>query len=791
MNDRSPMQTHAAVLLLIAIASAGAVAQPLTLARSGKALLPIVVGEPQATTAEQTAAQELKTYLDKISGATFEIVEEGKVKPGQPGIYVGATSFAASLALAPATFGPEESLLRTTRGSLIITGGRPRGTLYAVYELLDDTLGVRWYTPWAERVPSLSTLTLQPMDRRFRPYFLSRDMYTHLGDERMYADHEGWTRFVVRNRMNGLGPPEDWGGGIWRGRAGNHSFDMLVPSDKYFAAHPEYFSEREGKRVPSTSTNGNQLCLTNPEVLRLVIEEVKQDLAQYPQAFYISVSINDGGCATICDCARCREVAEAEGESGLLLTFVNQVADAIRDQWPDKYILTLAYNPTADAPKRLRARDNVIVFVCTGGRSALVSFPRGTEGEEFATVRAWGEFARHVWVWDYATGVFRGMHFFRPATWQMYDQFQLYRRLGSIDGIFQENEFMGGNDVLFRQFYEMDMWLLSRLARRPGQPLDPLVDDFLRGYYGPAAPALRQYFDLVKTRRTTYPYRMFNWPFTERAQQLFDRAEQAAANSPQHLARVRDLRLHLDLATVAWRNDIVTDYLARGQKLERYPFKLPAIRERLLRQLHETQHPYLRGKVVHWHEEGGTPRVTFDPPLDALTEYVNTLCAGKEYVPLPQRFARLPRDRLIDLTGATFARNSSVGPEVCPDPDAALGLVWRQQGDKELPMPIGVWSPDKQRPLNAATTVRPEDVPGPGYHWYEGPRFSLREWCYVYVTNSWRFQLPLWSEYDPQRPNQEWQVWVSAKFTGEQHPYGQAGEPLGVSLDRVILAPVQ
>jgi len=771
------------------LAGAPADAAPLAVARAGKALVQIVVDTKHASAPEQTAARELKTYLDKTTGATFEVVDETKAPAVRPALYVGPTAFARKHGIQQEALGSEEGLLRTVGESLVMIGGRPRGTLYAVYELLDETLGVRWYTPWFEKVPRLLNLTLPLLDQRFRPYFLSRDMYTHLGDERMYADKPGWLRFCARNRMNGPGPTEEWGGAITRGRAGNHSFAVLVPTDKYFADHPEYFSERKGKRVPSTGTNGNHLCLTNPDVLRIVIQEVKKDLHDYPGAFYVSVSENDGGSPTLCDCANCRRLAAAEGESGLLLWFVNQVADAIKPDHPDKYLLTLAYNPTAQPPKRIRARDNVIIWVCTGGRSALVNFPRGTDGQEFDTLRAWTKFAKHVWLWDYADAVFRGMHFFRPATWQMYDQFQLYRRLGSVDGIFQENEFMGGNDVLFRQFYELDLWLLSRLARQPDQPLEPLVDDFLRGYYGPAAPALRRYCDLLKTRRAFFPYRLFNWPFTQQAQKLFEDAEAEAAKSPEHLARVRDLRLHLDLATLAWRNDIIRDYLARGGKWEEYPLKIASLKERLLKQLQQTQHPFLRAKVCHWHEEGEKWRVTFDPVLDALSEYVNTLAAGKEYVPLPDRFAGLPRERLIDLTGATFARNSSVGPEVSVDPEAALGLAWVQKGEEQLPMPIGAYSADSHRPLNVGSSVTKDAVPGPGYHWYKGPRFALREWCFVYVTSSWRFQVPLWSEYDPTHPGQEWQVWVSAKFTGEKHPHGHAGEAGAVSLDRVILAP--
>ncbi len=762
-----------------------------TLARGGQPALPIVLDSGIATPAEKTAAQELQAYLGKLTGAEFQVVEAGTVPLEAPAVWVGVTRFARMNGVEPMQLGPEESVLKTVGGSLILAGGRPRGTLYAVYELLEKHLGVRWYTPWDEHVPLQPDLQVAALDERVRPAYLFRANYCHLYDKRMYEDHEGFLRFMVRNRQNMEGPSAEWGGGIKRGRAGNHSFALLVPTDKYFADHPEYFSMRKGERVPTTGVDGNHLCLTNAEVLRIVIDEVKKDCVDYPEATYISVSIGDGGNPTICDCPACRAVAEEEGESGLLLQFVNQVADAIREEYPDKYILTLAYNATAAAPKRIAARDNVIVYVCTGGRTALCHFPEGMQAGEYQVLRDWAKMAKHVWAWDYANAVFRGMHFFRPMTWQMYDQFQLYRELASVDGVMQENEYHGGNDVCFAQFYEMNMWIFARLCQDPTQKLDPLIDDFLTGYYGPAAPALRRYVDLLAGIRRKYPYHMMSWAFIRDAQQCFEEAEAAAGADAEVLARVRDLRLQLDMATVAWRNQIINDYLAQGGAWEEYPFKLATMKQRITAILDKAQNPYLLGKVAVSHEvEEGKWQYTFDPLQSILRPYVEKLCTGQEYAPLPERFRDLPADRLIDLDGATFARNSSDGPDVFVDPEAALGLCWQRMSDRELPMPIGVWSPDKVRPLNDAKSIKAEQVPGPGYHWYEGPRFSLREWSYVYLTGSWRFQVPLWSEWDSAHPEQEWQVWISGKFTGPAYPGGRPEDENGFWVDRVILAPV-
>ena len=50
-----------------------------------------------------------------------------------------------------------------------------------------------------------------------------------------------------------------------------HSFDGLVPPELY-AEHPEYFPLIDGKRKGGYV----QRCLTNPDVLKMSIERVRQ-----------------------------------------------------------------------------------------------------------------------------------------------------------------------------------------------------------------------------------------------------------------------------------------------------------------------------------------------------------------------------------------------------------------------------------------------------------------------------------------------------------------------------------
>ncbi|QEC73975.1 DUF4838 domain-containing protein [Arachidicoccus ginsenosidivorans] len=67
--------------------------------------------------------------------------------------------------------------------------------------------------------------------------------------------------------------------GIW-----GHSYNKLIPPSVYFKKHPEYYALVNGVRQPT------QLCLSNPEVLKKVIDTLKIMMAENPDAIYWSVA---------------------------------------------------------------------------------------------------------------------------------------------------------------------------------------------------------------------------------------------------------------------------------------------------------------------------------------------------------------------------------------------------------------------------------------------------------------------------------------------------------------------
>ena len=240
---------------------------PLVLAQDGVTKYRIIIG-PEADYGEEMAAQELALFLKEMTGAEFPI-ETDDALAADFEIVLGDTRRKGK-----GDF-PED--LRTDRwegftllregAKLYIRGNIPRATLFGVYDFLDVELGVRFLTAEVTHVPRQPTLRVAMESRVFAPRIERRTIWESLGGPSM-----------LRNRMNGhafyLIDPK-LGGVKWVGPK-THTFSSLVPAEEYFDVHPEYFAEIEGQRRREYDGLYTQLCLTNPEVVRVAMEKIRE-----------------------------------------------------------------------------------------------------------------------------------------------------------------------------------------------------------------------------------------------------------------------------------------------------------------------------------------------------------------------------------------------------------------------------------------------------------------------------------------------------------------------------------
>ncbi len=106
----------------------------LTIAADGKTRAVVVVGDG-ADEAVKYAADELARFLGEVTGADFAI--QDAPQKGGANLLVGPE--AARLiepGFSTEGLGADGIVIRTKGSDLILAGGRPRGTLYAVYTFL-------------------------------------------------------------------------------------------------------------------------------------------------------------------------------------------------------------------------------------------------------------------------------------------------------------------------------------------------------------------------------------------------------------------------------------------------------------------------------------------------------------------------------------------------------------------------------------------------------------------------------------------------------------------------------
>ena len=438
------------------------------LAKDGTTTWKIVLpNEP--TPVEKTAARELSEHLKLVTGANFPTIAEKDVPAdGKSFVFIGHTSKAPKK-----DYKFDEILIKIDGGNLILAGHEKRGCLYAVYSFLQDVIGVRWWAAEDTFVPKKPTLVIaDDLNVSYAPQMISREMYHRNAQP---------TVFSARMKGNGNLTPE-YGGAV---RIINfvHSFYKYLPPEKYFAAHPDWYSEIDGHRKHEQA----QLCLTNEAMLQELIKNVLADLRNNPEAKIIDISQNDW--YGFCTCQKCKTIDDAEGShAGTLVLMLNKVAEAVAKEFPDVLVESLAYQYTRKPPKTVKPRDNVLIRLCTIECSYIQPLD-GPQNREFAAdIEGWSKLAKYLFIWDYTTNYndYLGPH---PNLRVLAPNVRYFTKHGAI-GLFEEGE---GDD-----FCELKNWLLMRVMWEPNLDDAKLIDEFLRGYYGESvAPFLKQYWDLL------------------------------------------------------------------------------------------------------------------------------------------------------------------------------------------------------------------------------------------------------------------------------------------------------
>lgn len=739
----------------------------------------------QPTAAESFAAQELAEFLKKATGATFPVVKEADLKGGKA-LYVGQTEFARQQKIDFTALKAEEWVIRDADGSMILSGGRPRGTLYGVYEFLEKVVGVRFLSNNNEFIPAKQELSI-PGDLKIQamPTFQRREIFMLGGG----GGQGQWPLFQVRRKLNGNNNEDPRYGFNLRIGSPRFTHTHQDYTQNFPADHPEYFALLENGGRAANGSDG-QVCLTNAEVRSLFVAKLREYIKQDRQAVLAagkgeppptiySLELNDN--SHKCVCPGCMALARKYGAySGVVIDFTNAIAENIAKDYPEIVIKQAAYTFHMDAPKDIRPRDNVIIYMALLGaefntpplRDTLRGITNPVNAKPRAYLESWAATGSALGTHDYATPWNQPYLWPHTSIHGLAQTIKLYHRC-NMKHYFVEDELFGSR---IHNFVDLQFYLTAKLLQAPTQDEQPIIDEFMALYYGPAAPAMQKLLAYIEKRQdeesgplSVVPpdvRKYFDAEFFIQADAMISEAERLAADNPTRLANIRQERVGFDEASL-----YLWERLNRQKPL---PFKRDAVLARLE-----------QGYQAAYRKYGGWGEAMKKDDTVRL-EYLKNMPS------VPEQFAG---KNIVDVAGPRLDLGSGGGrgyAKVVEDPDAATGKCWRLTtaepgacGQHSDPPTFGFY--DEASKVVTTTTIELKDIPkDEKYHIYKVGRVKASSNLIFWAHFSWRMAQRLSMLYNASLPEQKlYDVYISLKLEGPGYVPGST-KTGAFSVDRII-----
>lgn len=462
-----------------------------------------VVSPAGAGRTEVFAASELARWLENISGAAFPVASAG----GGASIVVGTRSTLMesdpSLLLPKL---PEDGFGFFSWGdNFYLAGANSRGTTYAVYRFLEN-LGCRWLAPGFsfysglhQIIPSRERLiwngTTPEVDG---PVLRHRKLYIEEGRSHTPENLLQLVDWMPKAGFNVLVAPMDYEG---RGRVrwdnwrvaltpelekrgisievGGHGYQNFLNAGmedgRLFTRRPEWFGFRDGER---TADQKQVFCTSNPDALRYLQTNVIGYLRERPEIEIFDFWPPDGG--RWCECKECEALGGIPERHAKM---VSSMARVLREELPRVRVECLAYGPFREPPARGIPGEEILIDFCPISQNfehQIYAAESSTNMTYRRNLQAWVKvFAGDISIYSY----------YRKYAWRslpvvipryMQKDLKWFRDQG-VRGV---SIYAEPGDWFT---YELNHYMLGRLAWNPDLDIDAKILCFLDGRYGSAS----------------------------------------------------------------------------------------------------------------------------------------------------------------------------------------------------------------------------------------------------------------------------------------------------------------
>ena len=632
-------------------------ADEVALTIDGEPQLSIIIGESAGDEVQQ-AADELADYLYKISGASFEIVED----TGAFGIVVGELEDFEELPMTDVEFGDgtldrEDYLMRTKEDhGLYLLGASPLAVRFAVWDLL-YRLGHRQFFPtdtW-EVIPDEDTLNIA-VDTLERPDYYNREApRTAMRiDKRPWAQ-QPWEDWQLRNRTT---PNFTLSTG--------HVYDSVISANQdAFDNNPDYFGLVDGQRTSDAQPN-----VAHPDVQQIFVDYALDQFASNPGRHSVAMDPRDGPFWSESDAS-----TAIGGPSEQAVFMANMVAEEVVDHYgDDKFVGMYGYSHHSPPPE-IDAHPNVIVSLATAFIRGGYTFEEMLDGwSERANMIGIREYYS-LWEWHYSLP---GNGARAADTEYLKEVIPHHHEKGARFINAESNNTWGG--------YGLGYYLASRMLWDVDEAdrMDELIDDFLLKSFGDAKEPMGDFYALIdgsaKDPLIPDSPRQLNEDMVGRMYRYLEQARQLVADDDEARARIDDLILYTHYVELyrAFDNIAGSDRQQAFDDLVSFTWR---IRDRMMTENVEMtryiDHEVRSDDNLQWgagysqHEPADHHRVDEDTPFSDA-EIVDILQSG------------IDNNELLDLDFEPWTDSGDVIPAgFAPDDRGAPGTI-ANRGDIEM-----------------------------------------------------------------------------------------------------------
>ena len=722
-----------------------------------------IVIPQNASDSEKFAARQLQKYLNQTTGTKLEISTSGS-----PAIFVRQDKKLTA---------ERWKIFADSRGDLHITGGYPTGVLYAVYEFLETQAGIRFLAPDAEYIPKNKKISFSSeLKIENEPFFRRREVYLISAVMRRHGEYLGKMRFSGTWIAGKHVDPYRFGS-----TGTTHSYHILArdfPKDKM-----EYFSlNKSGKRVRFRNGLGpGQLCLTHPEVRKLVAEKmiklIEADRKRWdiPPLFY-ALCKNDN--SEDCVCPNCLAAVKKYGgnHAGLNLEFVSDIARKVGKVYPDVLIRTSAYTTDEIPVKNFKLPPNVLLGIAQLGsefktavrRDSLRKLSHPNNEKALMMLKEWRKSCSHMMSWDYWV-LFR-QQFSAPMTnvSAIAHNLKTYASM-NLRQIFAESETAPANLI---SFLDLRHYTASKLLIDPRQDTRKIIAEFMRLYYGPAAAEMTAYLNYLEQRMAEETNRLGSTPpnawkyldkkFFDDVEKMLSAAEKAAAGNKLYLDRIGQERILVDNALLCFGE-------RKGIRFDKKQV-ICRLQKNMNRHIERFGDAKLQKK---WKKETAEliSYYAFQPPLPKQFDNKKIF---DFHGPKLQVFNTVIR-KIAD-------KDSVTGSAICLSDLSAI----KKSNPKfhQQPVRFSLFDRVTQKTL---ISHRVKNIPqDEKYHWYRIGTSVLSRDNRIILHGSWWLTQSVGSTvFDPLEPNAKYEIWVSVKLTGKDY-VKTSKKQSAIWLDRIV-----